>query len=149
MNSVYHNTYSERHCYMHQCSQLYPNIFPLLHLHNRNLTLTIIVFNVFLIDEQASAKYFTVCIVKSHQNSHCETITTDFFYLILFSSRCLSSAQGVTGTITLNSNSDRINKWGIWSYGDGQTAYEQYMLVDVTKPADQVRSFVDVHGALL
>jgi hypothetical protein len=42
------------------------------------------------------------------------------------------------GYIPMSAQGSRINKWAVWSYGSGQSAYKQAMLVDVNKPLDQV-----------
>jgi len=50
----------------------------------------------------------------------------------------MCDVAGVTGTISLSAWGDRINKWALWSYGPGQTSYDQFILVDVTKPSNEV-----------
>jgi hypothetical protein len=50
--------------------------------------------------------------------------------------------QGATGSVLINDNGDRMNKYTVWSYGPGLTAYYSYMNIDFAKPANQVRTSV-------
>lgn len=46
---------------------------------------------------------------------------------------------GTTGDVLINYNGDRTNKWMVWSFNPGQGAYEKYLLIDFTKPVNEVR----------
>jgi hypothetical protein len=50
----------------------------------------------------------------------------------------IRKCSGIAGTISINNNNDRINKWALWTFGLGKTSYELYMVVDITQPAGQV-----------
>jgi hypothetical protein len=47
--------------------------------------------------------------------------------------------KGTTGDVLINYNGDRTNKWMVWSFNPGQGAYEKYLLIDITKPVNEVR----------
>ena len=46
--------------------------------------------------------------------------------------------------IQLTAGSDRVNKWALWSYSEGQTEYEQFILIDVTKPQNEVNLLIKI-----
>ena len=38
----------------------------------------------------------------------------------------------------LNSDADRVNKYDVWDYAEGQDSYRISMLVDLAQPSDKV-----------
>jgi hypothetical protein len=48
--------------------------------------------------------------------------------------------QGQTGTFRTDMTSDRINRWALWSFNEELLTYQEYMLIDVTKPPERVRN---------
>lgn len=45
---------------------------------------------------------------------------------------------GVSGNVLVNEEADRVNSYNIWNYAEGQDSYYTSMLVDLTKPPDNV-----------
>ena len=45
---------------------------------------------------------------------------------------------GESGNIVINSDADRVNKYDVWDYAEGQDSYRISTLVDLTQPPDEV-----------
>jgi len=61
---------------------------------------------------------------------------------------------GVSGNVLINENADRVNSYTVWDYAEGQDAYQNSLLVDLTQPPGSVchvlvTSDSDVPTALL
>jgi len=47
-------------------------------------------------------------------------------------------AVGISGSVLIDENADRVNSYNIWNYEDGDDSYGRSMLVDLTQPPDKV-----------
>jgi len=47
-------------------------------------------------------------------------------------------SAGVSGSVLINENADRVNSYTVWNYAEGQDSYQNAMLVDLTQPPDRV-----------
>ena len=52
--------------------------------------------------------------------------------------RSLLFAAGISGSVLINDDADRLNSYNIWDYADGQDSYRKSMLIDLTQPPDKV-----------
>jgi len=56
--------------------------------------------------------------------------------------RTLLFDVGISGSVLINDDADRLNSYNIWDYADGQDSYQKSMLIDLTQPPDKVSRFV-------
>jgi len=52
---------------------------------------------------------------------------------------------GISGSILINEQADRLNSYNIWNYAEGHDSYYSSILVDLTQPPDKVRDLASIY----
>jgi len=68
-------------------------------------------------------------------------------YLTFFTSCIYTAGEG--GNVLVNENAARVGIYNVWDYSDGQDAYTSSMLVDLTRPPQEVANQWRIHKFVL